>query len=337
MIDKAIDDALCDAVLMPNITRFLIYDNTASQLNKGVSLHRRRLIWHLQDYYRRYGTNEGWVLLLDYSGYYPNIPHDTDREIIVSLLKRSGGCTASEVRIADQIIRRAFQMMETDVSRFSDGAIAKMYLEKVDPEINAGVDPALLTGKKMLKKGIDIGNRISQCSGIVHPYRIDNYLKIVCGCSDMARYTDDTYILYPSKRFLEDVLNEVRRQAKEIGLIVNEKKTRIQPLQKPFRHLQIQYQLKNDGKIIRKINPKAITRERRKLKAYKRLLDENRMSYPEVENAFKSWICTNARVMSWRQIYNLGALYYQLFNRRPKWKRHSRLAWQMAHRSPDWN
>lgn len=277
------------------------------------------------------------MLLLDYSGYYPNIPHDTDREIIVSLLKRSGGCTASEVRIADQIIRRAFQMMETDVSRFSDGAIAKMYLEKVDPEINAGVDPALLTGKKMLKKGIDIGNRISQCSGIVHPYRIDNYLKIVCGCSDMARYTDDTYILYPSKRFLEDVLNEVRRQAKEIGLIVNEKKTRIQPLQKPFRHLQIQYQLKNDGKIIRKINPKSITRERRKLKAYKRLLDENRMSYPEVENAFKSWLCTNARVMSWRQIYNLGALYYQLFNRRPKWKRHSRLAWQMAHRSPDWS
>lgn len=338
MEDKEVADALCESVIMPSISRYLIYDNTASQPHKGVSLHRRRLLWHLQDYYKEHGTNDGWILLIDFSGYYPNIPHDIDREIIIDLLRRSGDCTEDEIRLADDLIRWSFETMEMDVSRFSDEEIAEMYHCKVDPEINEGVDKKLLTGKKMLKKGIDIGNRISQCSGIVHAYRLDNYLKIVRSCAGMARYTDDTYVLHPSKEYLESCLQEFRQQAAEIGLIVNEKKTRIQPLRKPFRHLQIMYQLKDDGKVVRKINPKAITRERRKLKAYKRLLDAGRMTYPEVENAFKSWLCTNASVMSWRQIYNLGELYYQLFNRRPTWKRrHSRLTWQMTHRSPDWN
>ena len=45
--------------------------------------------------------------------------------------------------------------------------------------------------------------------------------------------------------------------------------------------------------MIRKIHPKAVTRERRKLKAYKRKLDAGEMSYFDVENSFKSWLGGN--------------------------------------------
>lgn len=338
MADKAVADTLCESIIMPSISRFLIYDNTASQPHKGVSLHRRRLLWHLQKYYRKYGSFDGWILLVDFSGYYPNMVHDIDRKLMMELIRKSGYCTESELSLADALIRRTFRTMETDVSRFSDAEIRQMYRSKVDPELNAHVSRKLLTGKKMLRKGVDIGNRVSQCSGIVHPYRIDNYLKIVRGCRYMSRYTDDTRLMHPSKEFLDDCLRQIRKQAAQIGVIVNEKKTRIQPLRKPFRHLQIMYIPKDDGTVVRKINPKSITRERHKLKAYRRLLDDGRMTYPEVENAFKSWLCTNCNVMSWRQIYNLGALYLSLFGRRPTWKRkHSRLTWLMTHRSRAWS
>lgn len=118
------------------------------------------------------------------------------------------------------------------------------------------------------------------------------------------------------------------------GLIINRKKTRIVKLSSEFRHLQVCYSLTETGRVIRKISPKNITRERRKLKAYKRLLDSGRIDYATVENAFKSWLGSHWKYMSHDQVYNMSSLYYELFGRRPKWKKgHGRLHWLMAHPS----
>lgn len=117
------------------------------------------------------------------------------------------------------------------------------------------------------------------------------------------------------------------------GLIVNVKKTRITKISKPFRHLQVSYRLTETGRIERRINPKAITRERRKLKAYKRLLEAGRLEYPAIENAFKSWLGGHYKYMTHGQIYQLASLFYELFGRRPTWRKgHSRLFWMMTHR-----
>lgn len=193
------------------------------------------------------------------------------------------------------------------------------------------VDPITLPGRKMLKKGVDIGSQPSQNIGIVYPYRIDNYAKIVKGAHGYARYTDDFHAIHESKEFLEELLEGIRRIAEEYGLIINEKKTRIVRLDSFFCHLQIGYSLQKNGRLIRKINPKAITRERQKLKAYKRMLDKDEMPYEDIENAFKGWMGGNYKRMSRKQITNMFVLYYQLFERRPTWKkRHGRLRWLMV-------
>lgn len=71
--------------------------------------------------------------------------------------------------------------------------------------------------------------------------------------------------------------------------------------------------------------------ERRKLKAYKRKLDKDEMPYEDIENAFKGWMGGNYKRMSRKQITNMFVLYYQLFERRPTWKkRHGRLRWLMV-------
>ena len=160
-----------------------------------------------------------------------------------------------------------------------------MMAGKIDPMLNYSVDPALLTGEKMLRKGVDIGSQPSQNIGIVYPYRLDNYAKIVKVVKGYGRYTDDSYSI---ARTREELLDGLEKEAKEYGLIINRKKTRIVKLSSEFRHLQVCYSLTETGRIIRKINPKNITRERRKLKAYKRLLDSGRIDYATVENAFKS-------------------------------------------------
>jgi hypothetical protein len=328
MPDKTVAHAICDEVLTPSIQPFLQYDNSASQEGKGVDFHRKRFEAHLHQYYAREGTNEGFILLGDFSGYYANILHEQAQDVLMGFARRK--TDEETARTAEELMRRIFKTFEIDVSRFSDAEIAEMYRSKVNPVMNIHVPERQLTGEKMLKKGLDIGNQLSQDAGIAYPYRIDNYIKIVKSVREFGRYTDDFYVIHRSREFLLELLDGIRSIAAEYGLIINEKKTRICKLSDHYRHLQIQYSLTETGRVIRKIHPKAVTRERRKLKAYKRLLDAGKMIYEEVENDWKSWISGHWKYMSNKQISNLGRLYFGLFGRRATWKKHGRLRWLLA-------
>lgn len=339
--DKVINHVICDEILTPALKRFLIHDNGASQKGKGVSFHRQRFEKHLRDYFKEHGTNEGFILLGDFSGYYANIRHDKCAEVLAHFLKRSN-FPVEDLKKAWNILTGIFQTYRIDVSRFSGEEIRAMYTQKVDTMMNFGVDENLLTGEKFLNKGVDIGNQTSQNIGVAFPYRIDNFAKIVAGIKGYGRYTDDFYAIANDKETLKNLLVNFNAIAQEYGIIINERKTRIVKLSGFYRHLQNGYSLTDTGRVICKINPKSITRERRKLKAYKRLLDAGRITYDEIENIFKGWICANYKRMSHRQIFNMSELYFNLFGRKPKWrmkrkKTHSRLRWLMEHRSPTWD
>lgn len=333
--DKAVSHLVCDKYLTPLLAKYLQYDNSASQKGKGVGFHRKRFKVHLRQYFEREGSNEGYILFSDFSGYYANILHDVALACLEKYLAREITDPAELEQVMD-ILRETFKTYELDVSRFSDEEIQRMYCEKINPTINFGVPASALTGEKMLRKGVDIGNQISQNVGIFLPIPIDNYIKIVCGIKEAARYLDDFYMMARTKEELHGVMAGVRREAAQQGLIINEKKTHICRLDGQYRHLQMLYSLHSDGKITCKINPKAITRERRKLKAYKRLVDAGRMEYAEAENNFKSWICANYKFMTRQQIQNMGRLFKDLFGKDITWKKkkgHGRLRWLMGQSS----
>lgn len=294
MPDKVINHVICDEVLTPFLNKYLIYDNGASQVGKGVDFCRRRFEAHLHKYYMEHGTNEGYILLGDFSKYYANIPHDKALEVLAHFLRRS--------------------VNNPDVIRLTLALLEKIFK-------NFGGD-----------KGIDIGNQVSQNIGILYPYRFDNYAKIVAGMKYYGRYTDDFYAISESREELIKLLDGLRVVANEYGIKINERKTRIVKLASFYRFLQNGYSLTASGRLIVKINPKSITRERRKLKSYKRLLDKKIITYDDIENAFKSWIGANFKRMSRLQITQMADLYLELFRRKPRWKkRHGRLRWLMEH------
>ena len=337
MADKTVNHIICDGILSPTLNKYLIYDNGASQKGKGVDFHRRRFEAHLHQYYIHHGTNEGFIMLGDFSGYYANIPHDKCREVLEQFLSRSVSNPA-ELRYTLGLLARIFRTFRVDVSRFTDEEVQAMREGKVDAMLNLKADPATLTGQKFLDKGVDIGNQTSQNIGLIYPYRFDNYAKIIAGIEGYGRYTDDFYAISESREELLTLLDGLRVIAREFGLVINERKTRIVKPSGFYRHLQNGYSLTETGRVIRKINPKSITRERRKLKAYKRLLDAKKITYEEIENIFKSWLGGNYKRMSHRQIYNMTDLYIRLFRRKVKWQKgHSRLSWLMEHSSADWN
>lgn len=62
-------------VLMPLLTRNIIFDNGACLPGKGTSFALARCEDALRDYYRKYGDNDGWVFVFDLSNYFGSIPH----------------------------------------------------------------------------------------------------------------------------------------------------------------------------------------------------------------------------------------------------------------------
>lgn len=80
--ERVAQRSLCDNALVPILSRSLIYDNGASLEGKGISFARDRLKHHLHQYYRRTGSNEGYILLMDFSGYFDNIQHEPVYEIL---------------------------------------------------------------------------------------------------------------------------------------------------------------------------------------------------------------------------------------------------------------
>lgn len=311
MRDRVVRHVLCDSVLDPTIEPYIIRYNCASQVGKGVEFARNAFERDLHNFWLKERTVDGWVALLDFSKYYDNIPHEPVKEMIGKMVDEESAWLFSNI----------IDNFQIDVSYMSDEEYAGCMAEKFNSvEYYNSVPKELRTGEKFLKKSVDIGDQVSQHVGVFYPTPIDNYITIVSGCRMYGRYMDDMWIIHKDRAFLEKLVKEVREMAAQYGLFINEKKTRILPIAKTFTFLQMKYRVTDTGRVVRKINQKSVTRERRRLKGYKRLLEKGEMEYPAIEQHYKSWMGRYTKVMSKKQIKGLQELYQSLYGRNPRWK-----------------
>lgn len=80
--DRVIQKAFNQNVLKPALYPHLIYDNAASQPNKGTDFCLNRVKCHLNRYYHKHG-NSGYALLIDFSNYFATI----DKDILLFKIK----------------------------------------------------------------------------------------------------------------------------------------------------------------------------------------------------------------------------------------------------------
>jgi hypothetical protein len=75
--ERIVQKCFCDNILVPILSRPLIYDNGAAMKNKGVHFSVRRLITHVSKYYKSNGNSaQGYVLAVDFRKFFDNIRHD---------------------------------------------------------------------------------------------------------------------------------------------------------------------------------------------------------------------------------------------------------------------
>lgn len=311
MRDRVVRHALCDYVLNPMMEPYIIHNNSASQKNKGVDFARRQFEQDLHNYWLEHRTNDGWVCFIDFSKFYDNIRHDKVKEIFCPKIDEHSVWLLSNI----------IDTFQVDVSYMTNEEYEDCLNEKFDSiRYYRDIPEEMRTGEKYMAKSVDIGDQVSQSIGVFYPTEIDNYITIVRGHRRAGRYMDDINIIHHDREYLRETLKGIEEISDRLGLYVNHKKTRICRLSDTYTYLQMRYTLTESGRVVIRINPKAVTRQRRKLKAYKRLLDNGKLPYKAVKEEYKSWMAKYTHYMSKLQIRHIKELYIDLFKEDVKWK-----------------
>lgn len=259
--------ALCDYALVPVLSRSLIYDNGASLEGKGIGFALKRLKHHLHRYYRMHGSNEGYILLIDFSGYFDNILH----EPIYKMLDRA----------------------------FSDKRIVALARQFVEP---------------FGEKSVGIGSQVSQILAISYRSYIDHFIKEVLREEFYACYMDDSYIINESKERLWYCYREIEKKCAERGIILNPRKTQIVKLSHGFTYMKGKYWLTGTGKIVAKPCHANTAKERKKLKAFRKMMDEGIMALEQAMfsyNSHRGYILKNYNCH--KTVRSADKLFHELF------------------------
>lgn len=265
--ERVVQKSLCDNVLVPVMTRSLIYDNGASVKGKGISFAMRRLRCHLSRFYRENKSNDGYALIIDFSKYFDNILHEKLFEM-------------QRKNLTDD---RIFNLYKSFITVFGDGI------------------------------SLGLGSQVSQISAIAYPNKLDHYCKEILRIRYYGRYMDDTYLIHKDRAYLESCLQEIKRICNELGIKLNEKKTRIVPLDEGFWFLKGKYILLQSGKIICKPARDGSVRMRRKLCKFVGMVEEGKMSLLDVYTSYQSFRSHLMQFDSYHIVHNMDKYYSKLF------------------------
>lgn len=302
--DRVVQRSLNDNILIPTITPYLIYDNGASQINKGLSFSRKRFEIDLREAYQEYG-NSGLILFIDFSKYFDNIQHNIILNYLSQFLNKD----------EFEFVCELFKEFEVDVSYMTDEEFASCMQTIFNSLEYSEIDNSLKNGKKFMPKSVGIGSQLSQITGIYYPHELDNYCKIVRGIKHYGRYMDDVYIILNNKDELMDIYNNINIICRKLGIFINHKKSRIQHITNEWlMYLKIIYRITETGGLIRKVHSSSFRRERRRLNKFHNLYINKRMILIDIINCYKCWVGTYRKYDSGYEMLKLDNYFKQLFN-----------------------
>lgn len=279
--ERVIQRSLCTNALVPVLQTGLIYDNGASMEGKGIHFALNRLDAHLHRFYRRNGfSNDGYILVIDFSKYFDNILHEP---VYQDLQKNFTD---------ERIINLAAQLIRPFCADRKDGK-----------EISLG-----------------IGSQISQILAMRFPNGIDHFIEQELDVHEHGRYMDDSYLIHESKEYLQYCLEALKEKFAEKGIIVNTKKTQIIKLSSWFTFLKFRYKLTETGRVVVKPCKDSVTRERRKLHKLKPKFDNGELNFGDLRTQYASWRGYIEYADSYRTICNMDNIFNQLYVPAGEWR-----------------
>lgn len=289
--DMILEHALCDNILNPILKPYIIHDNGASMVGKGISFTRRRFEQHLHRFYRQHGR-DGYILKIDFRKFFDNIRHDV-------LLKEFARHIAADTL---NLLKIILQNNAVDITGYESRYTLDNIYNALEHYQESANKPK---GKSFLHKSLAIGAPISQIAGIYLPSRIDSWCKTVRGLKYYHAYMDDRIIIHHDKQFLREILAELTSIAETLGIHINSRKTQIIKLTRPFVFLKTRYILTDTGKLIKKIPKDVVKRQQRKMRKLATLAAEGTITLKDFQKQYKSWRGDKKRYHAYRTLRRL--------------------------------
>ena len=162
-------------------------------------------------------------------------------------------------------------------------------------------------------RGIGLGSEVSQLVALAVLDDLDHQIKEQLHIRQYIRYMDDFILIHPDKQHLRACLAAIRIHLDRIGLTLNDK-TCIYPLKQGVKFLHWRFILTDSGKVVRRIDPRKISRERRKLRKFKIKVDAGAMSMAQVRANYQSFAANALRGHTRGIMIKMDQYYRQLFD-----------------------
>lgn len=173
------------------------------------------------------------------------------------------------------------------------------YFDSIDHEILKGIVRKLVKDDRVFNllvmiidsitgSGLPLGNQTSQLFSLVFLSAFDHYVKETLRIKHYIRYMDDFVLIDPDKEYLQYCKKEIEFLLADLKLELNQK-SHIFPIKNGFDFLGFYIYLTNTGKVIMKLRRESKERMRRKLKKFKELYREGKITKEQIDQAWNSW------------------------------------------------
>lgn len=161
---------------------------------------------------------------------------------------------------------------------------------------------------KLQDLAIDILTNLIQANEIYprtteeYQYRTFLQRKAMASCRAL-----NTLIDVSAERF------SLEKKAEELGLQLNEKKTKIVPITTGINFLGFRFYMTSTGKVVVRLKAKNKNRRRRKLRKQKKLLLQGKIRMEDIQQSYDSWKAHAKRGNTYYMLRDMDKYFYGLF------------------------
>lgn len=137
--------------------------------------------------------------------------------------------------------------------------------------------------------GLGLGSQVTQLIQLAVLNNLDHMIKENLKIKGYVRYMDDLILIHHDKEYLKHCLGEINKRVVGMELTLNVKKTQIHKLEQGINFLGFKFILTDTGKVLKLISKENIKKRKRKLRKYKKLVSEGRMTREKADECYIAW------------------------------------------------
>ena len=162
-------------------------------------------------------------------------------------------------------------------------------------------------------RGVPLGVEPSQVEAIHLPSLMDQTMKCQLGLHAYGHYMDDFSMVVPPGMNQRHVLSVLRQQADKCEIILNIGKTKVIPFGHNFTFCKGRYHFTKSGQIVIKENRNTVRRDRHKIRAFRRMIDNGEMGYMNLWDSMNGMLAYLEQFDAHNKALHLRRVFYALF------------------------